>query len=82
MIEKGHFTWGDQDSEPVLKNLNLCIPRGSLVAIVGGVGSGKTSLLSALLGDMDKISGRVNIKGRTPRNKKYFNMNDSNYFLI
>ncbi|KAJ8721589.1 hypothetical protein PYW07_002364 [Mythimna separata] len=60
VIEKGHFTWGD---EPVIKNLNLRIPRGSLVAVVGGVGSGKTSLLSALLGDMDKVSGRVNIKG-------------------
>lgn len=60
MIEKGNFTWGD---EPVIKNLNLRIPRGALVAVVGTVGSGKTSLLSALLGDMDKISGRVNIKG-------------------
>ncbi|XP_063893502.1 multidrug resistance-associated protein 1 [Helicoverpa armigera] len=63
VMEKAHFTWGDQDSDPVLKNLNLRIPRGSLVAVVGSVGSGKTSLLSALLGDMDKISGRVNIKG-------------------
>ncbi|XP_026732665.1 multidrug resistance-associated protein 1-like isoform X2 [Trichoplusia ni] len=63
LIENGFFTWGDHDSEPVLKNINLHIPRGSLVAVVGGVGSGKSSLLSALLGDMDKLSGRINIKG-------------------
>ncbi|KAH9635556.1 hypothetical protein HF086_003170 [Spodoptera exigua] len=63
VIENGHFTWGDHESKAVLKNINLQIPRGSLVAVVGGVGSGKTSLLSALLGDMDKLSGRVNIKG-------------------
>ncbi|XP_035434176.2 multidrug resistance-associated protein 1 [Spodoptera frugiperda] len=63
VVENGHFTWGDHESKAVLKNINLQIPRGFLVAVVGGVGSGKTSLLSALLGDMDKLSGRVNIKG-------------------
>ncbi|KAF9791463.1 hypothetical protein SFRURICE_007480 [Spodoptera frugiperda] len=62
-IENGHFTWGDQDSEPSLKNINLHVPRGSMVAIVGAVGSGKSSLLSALLGEMNKISGRVNTTG-------------------
>ncbi|KAJ8721588.1 hypothetical protein PYW07_002363 [Mythimna separata] len=63
VIENGHFTWGEQDSEPVLKNLNLHVPRGSLVAVVGAVGSGKSSLLSALLGEMNKVSGRVNTFG-------------------
>lgn len=62
-IENGHFTWGDKDSEPSLKNINLHVPRGSMVAIVGAVGSGKSSLLSALLGEMNKISGRVNTTG-------------------
>ena len=32
------------------------IPRGSLVAVVGRVGAGKSSLLSALLGDIDRVS--------------------------
>lgn len=63
VIENGHFTWGDHDAEPFLKNLNLHIPRGSLVAVVGAVGSGKSSLLSALLGEMNKISGHVNTTG-------------------
>uniref|UniRef100_A0AAQ4P7R6 Multidrug resistance-associated protein 1 n=1 Tax=Gasterosteus aculeatus aculeatus TaxID=481459 RepID=A0AAQ4P7R6_GASAC len=39
--------------------LNVCIPEGSLVAVVGHVGSGKSSLLSALLGEMDKLEGSV-----------------------
>uniref|UniRef100_A0A7N6C098 Multidrug resistance-associated protein 1 n=1 Tax=Anabas testudineus TaxID=64144 RepID=A0A7N6C098_ANATE len=43
--------------------LNVCIPEGSLVAVVGHVGSGKSSLLSALLGEMDKLEGTVAIKG-------------------
>ncbi len=38
------------------------VAPGSLVAIVGHVGSGKTSLLSAMLGEMDKVKGKVKIK--------------------
>uniref|UniRef100_A0A3B4X872 Multidrug resistance-associated protein 1 n=1 Tax=Seriola lalandi dorsalis TaxID=1841481 RepID=A0A3B4X872_SERLL len=37
--------------------------KGSLVAVVGHVGSGKSSLLSALLGEMDKLEGTVAVKG-------------------
>lgn len=40
------------------------IPEGSLVAVVGLVGSGKSSLLSALLGEMDKIEGTITVKVR------------------
>ena len=36
--------------------------EGQLIAIVGSVGSGKSSLLSAILNEMELISGRVNIK--------------------
>ncbi|KAJ2942610.1 hypothetical protein O0L34_g2077 [Tuta absoluta] len=63
LIENGHFAWDESDAEPTLKNINLQVPRGSLVAVVGAVGSGKSSLLSALLGEMNKISGRVNTHG-------------------
>ena len=35
------------------------MPRGKLVAIVGAVGAGKSSLVSAMLGEMDKLSGEV-----------------------
>ena len=35
------------------------MPVGSLIGIVGQVGSGKSSLLSAILGEMDKLKGRV-----------------------
>ncbi|KAJ1097026.1 hypothetical protein NDU88_002155 [Pleurodeles waltl] len=61
-IEDGTFSWSSTDA-PCLQSINLRIPRGSLVAIVGHVGSGKTSLLSALLGEMEKLEGRVAIKG-------------------
>ncbi|KAJ6225732.1 hypothetical protein RDWZM_004277 [Blomia tropicalis] len=44
-----------------LKNINLSIKKGSLVAIVGPVGSGKSSLISAILGDMERLCGWVNV---------------------
>ncbi|XP_026203748.1 multidrug resistance-associated protein 1 isoform X1 [Anabas testudineus] len=61
-IMDGVFCWSRSES-PALKRLNVCIPEGSLVAVVGHVGSGKSSLLSALLGEMDKLEGTVAIKG-------------------
>lgn len=50
-----------QTYEFQLKNINLEIEKGSFVAIIGKVGSGKSSLLSAILGEMCKQSGDINI---------------------
>ena len=40
-------------------SIYMSIPRGSLVGIVGQVGAGKSSLISALLGEMEKLKGEV-----------------------
>ncbi|MBZ3876593.1 Canalicular multispecific organic anion transporter 1 [Sciurus carolinensis] len=56
------FSW-DKTGIPVLKDLNMKIPEGALVAIVGQVGSGKSSVLSAILGEMQKLTGVVQRKG-------------------
>ncbi|XP_040163162.1 multidrug resistance-associated protein 1 isoform X4 [Anopheles arabiensis] len=62
LIENGVFSWGGE--ETTLKNINVRVEKNQIVAVVGTVGSGKSSLLSAFLGEMDKISGRVNTLGR------------------
>ena len=46
-----------------LKQIDFNVPRGQLVAIVGAVGSGKTSLLQGLTGDMRKTEGSVRFGG-------------------
>uniref|UniRef100_A0A674JRT1 ATP binding cassette subfamily C member 3 n=1 Tax=Terrapene triunguis TaxID=2587831 RepID=A0A674JRT1_9SAUR len=46
-----------------LHSINLLVPSGSLVAVVGHVGCGKSSLVSALLGEMEKLEGHVAVKG-------------------
>ena len=38
------------------------VKDGSLVAVVGQVGSGKSSLISAILGEMEKVNGWVNVR--------------------
>ncbi|XP_061394491.1 multidrug resistance-associated protein 1 isoform X14 [Musca vetustissima] len=60
-IENGVFSWGDGDI--TLKNINMHVKKNTLCAIVGTVGSGKSSVVQAYLGEMEKISGSVNTVG-------------------
>uniref|UniRef100_A0A8C6UTT8 Multidrug resistance-associated protein 1 n=1 Tax=Neogobius melanostomus TaxID=47308 RepID=A0A8C6UTT8_9GOBI len=62
-ITDGAFSWSRSEAPTLKSLLNVQIPEGSLVAVVGLVGSGKSSLLSALLGEMDKIEGTASVKG-------------------
>uniref|UniRef100_A0A8C9SUP3 ATP-binding cassette, sub-family C (CFTR/MRP), member 8 n=1 Tax=Scleropages formosus TaxID=113540 RepID=A0A8C9SUP3_SCLFO len=56
-IVSGYFTW--TDGPPTLSNIDIKIPFGQITMIVGQVGCGKSSLLLAALGEMQKISGTV-----------------------
>lgn len=66
-VNNGTFSWikpednEEKEFKPTLRSINLNVTRGSLVAVVGQVGSGKSSLLSAILGDMSKLSGSVSV---------------------
>lgn len=53
----------DVDRVFSMSNVNLEIPRGKLVAIVGTVGSGKTSLLQGIIGEMRRTSGNITFGG-------------------
>uniref|UniRef100_A0A8C5GHF6 ABC-type glutathione-S-conjugate transporter n=1 Tax=Gouania willdenowi TaxID=441366 RepID=A0A8C5GHF6_GOUWI len=61
-VQNCSLAW-EKGEEPLLKNLSLDINPGHLVAVVGSVGSGKSSLISALLGEMHCTKGFINIKG-------------------
>jgi len=59
-----YFGYGKQgDAQPVLKNFNLDIEAGKVVAVVGPTGVGKTSMISLLLRFYDPWSGEVLIDG-------------------
>lgn len=53
----------DKYEEGKLLDIDLRIKKGSLVMIVGTVGAGKSSLLSALIGDMKRTSGNAALRG-------------------
>ncbi|XP_044289685.1 ATP-binding cassette sub-family C member 6-like isoform X2 [Varanus komodoensis] len=62
LVRNGTFSWS-KESPPCLKRINLAIPRGCLCAVVGQVGAGKSSLFSALLGELQRSEGSVVMKG-------------------
>ncbi|KAK6239362.1 hypothetical protein QUC31_004831 [Theobroma cacao] len=64
-VKNGAFSWDDENGEEVLKKINFEVKKGELTAIVGTVGSGKSSLLASILGEMHKISGKVKLCGTT-----------------
>eukprot|EP00257_Ricinus_communis_P013433 XP_015570862.1 ABC transporter C family member 13 isoform X2 [Ricinus communis] len=53
----------EQQQNLVLNNVTVTLPKGSFIAIVGEVGSGKSSLLGAILGEMRFIRGSVHSSG-------------------
>ncbi|KAE9032227.1 Multidrug resistance-associated protein 1 [Phytophthora rubi] len=61
-IADGSFGWTKETA--LLNEVNLTVKRGDLVIVHGSVGSGKSSLCSAILGEMDKLAGDVFVRGR------------------
>lgn len=69
LISNGTFLWSERkqnsgSSNVALKNINFESKKGSLDCIVGRVGSGKSAVIQAILGDLHKDSGTVNVHGK------------------
>lgn len=58
-IKSANFSWDEHLTKPTLQNVNLVVKSGEKVAVCGEVGSGKSSLLAAILGEIPKIDGMV-----------------------
>ncbi|TKY46997.1 ABC transporter C family member 3 [Spatholobus suberectus] len=59
----GNFSWDLSSPNTTLTNINLTVFHGMRVAVCGTVGSGKSSLLSCIIGEVPKISGTLKICG-------------------
>uniref|UniRef100_A0A8C0IGK9 ATP binding cassette subfamily C member 4 n=1 Tax=Bubo bubo TaxID=30461 RepID=A0A8C0IGK9_BUBBB len=56
--------WDKSLESPALQQLSFTVRRGELLAVIGPVGAGKSSLLSAVLGELPKDKGLINVTGR------------------
>ncbi|KAJ3680648.1 hypothetical protein LUZ60_016926 [Juncus effusus] len=62
-VKNGIFSWDFESKFPTLEGVELEVIKGMKVAICGTVGSGKSSLLSCILGEIPKRSGTVKVSG-------------------
>ncbi|KAM7495633.1 hypothetical protein LguiB_030242 [Lonicera macranthoides] len=62
-IINGNFVWDASSPNLTLKDINVRVSHGMRIAVSGTVGSGKSSLLTCILGEMPKISGTVKLSG-------------------
>ena len=63
-VRDASFTWDRYNGAAVLENINLSARKGELSCIVGRVGSGKSSLLQSILGELWRNRGEVVVRGR------------------
>ena len=59
-ISNADLAW---DNDVLLKGLNLTITRGQHIVITGSVGSGKSLLLNAILGEVEPRAGSIQVQG-------------------
>ncbi|NXC60954.1 MRP4 protein, partial [Aleadryas rufinucha] len=56
--------WDKSLETPALQQISFTVRRGELLAVIGPVGAGKSSLLSAVLGELPTDKGLINVTGR------------------
>lgn len=61
VMSNASFSW--HSNEPCLSSLDFVIEAGTIVGIIGPVGSGKSSLLAAILSEMNLCNGQFNTNG-------------------
>ena len=64
-VELDDVTFGYDRARPVLSGITMSIPRGQVVAIMGGSGCGKTTILRLIGGQLRPQTGRVLVGGRS-----------------
>ncbi len=65
LVEMRDLAFAYDRKRPILSGINLTIPKGKLVAIMGGSGSGKTTLLRLIGGQLRATSGEVKVAGNS-----------------
>jgi phospholipid/cholesterol/gamma-HCH transport system ATP-binding protein len=64
-VELSGLTFGYDRRRPILKGVDMAIPRGKVVAIMGASGSGKTTILRLIGGQLRPQSGKIVVAGQS-----------------
>lgn len=64
-VELSHVSFGYQKDTPVLKDFSMKAPPGSLIAIVGPTGAGKTTFINLLMRFYDIDGGKLLLDGKS-----------------
>ncbi|KAI9144121.1 P-loop containing nucleoside triphosphate hydrolase protein [Paraphysoderma sedebokerense] len=59
--DNASFTYTQGKGDPLLKDVSISLPPGKLIALVGPVASGKTTLINSILGQAIKVSGSLSV---------------------
>lgn len=87
-FEKASVAWpSDEDKEAgdqryVLRDLDLSFPKNELSVISGKTGTGKSLLLAAILGEVDVLSGKVNVPNTPGTQERHDHLANKDNWII
>ncbi|RDL31200.1 uncharacterized protein BP5553_09989 [Venustampulla echinocandica] len=72
----------DGDERYVLRNVNISFPEKELSVVSGKTGSGKSLLLAAILGEVDLLSGKINVPRSPPTEERHDHLATKDNWVI
>ena len=86
-FENASIAWPSDSQEPdpdrfILKDINVRFPNKELSVISGKTGSGKSLMLAAILGEVDKISGTISVPKTPPVSERHDNKATKGNWII
>lgn len=63
-IVLNNVTFGYNENRPIVKNVSIAVPYGRIVAIMGGSGCGKTTILRLISGQHKRQQGQIHVLGQ------------------
>ncbi|TVY82844.1 ATP-dependent bile acid permease [Lachnellula suecica] len=72
----------DGDERYVLRNVNISFPENELSVVSGKTGTGKSLLLASILGEIDLLSGKINVPCAPPTHQRRDHLATKNNWII
>ncbi|KAF9191139.1 hypothetical protein BGZ51_007720 [Haplosporangium sp. Z 767] len=62
LAKDASYSWY-KDSLPIISGISFALKQDCLLSVIGRVGSGKSSLIATLCGDLERVSGEIRVRG-------------------